>query len=363
VTAPYLPRTLLLYGHRDGPAYWRILAPALELVRRGYPVNAYHMQDSRSHPEAAVYDVVVMTRLGWKPEDWLGGITWIRGMQALGKTIIYETDDDVFSPAWLQQARIVKPERMDVLHLQDAEYRVKALRLCDGAITTTPRLAMLLADYTDAPVVVVPNAIDWTGWRACCAQGTRPFPDGVLIGWAGGLRDDADLAPMAEAWRRIAARFPEARFAVVGYLAPCLLAAVPRDRLAAADWLPLDLYPLGWHGWDVACCPLADTGFNVHKSPIKAFEAAAAGAAVVASPPVYGRVLEPGRDGLLATTPDEWEDALARLVQDAGLRQRLARRWAGRVEREFSLQASWSRWPAAWMAIRNAARARRLAAG
>ena len=55
----------------------------------------------------------------------------------------------------------------------------------------------------------------------------------------------------------------------------------------------------------MAWLPLADTGFNRMKSDLKFVEAASHGLAVVASPVVYGGSVQPGKTGVLVTTPAE----------------------------------------------------------
>jgi glycosyltransferase involved in cell wall biosynthesis len=358
--AEALPRTLYLYRQQDGCFYWRVAAPCQMLFARGYPVLWMNIEDDRAEVIARQSEVVVMTRFGYQPGDWLGGLRWLAQRRAQGNTLIYETDDDIFSDAFLAQARVMAPDRPAALLREDARYRRKTLQACDGVVVSTPRLATLIRSYTDRPVLVVPNAIDWEGFRGPWAQTRPPFArehGAVVIGWAGGKREAGDLLPLAAAWRRIAARYPETCFVVAGWLAPCLLEAVPRERLAACDWLPVAVYPRAYAGWDIGCAPLEDKPFNHMKSTCKILEYGAAEAAVVASPTVYGGTLRDGRDGLIAETADEWEAALARLVEDAALRRRLVRAWGRRVEREFSLAGQLARWPAAWQAIREAARA------
>jgi glycosyltransferase involved in cell wall biosynthesis len=132
-------------------------------------------------------------------------------------------------------------------------------------------------------------------------------------------------------------------------------AQVPRERIRAIDWLPLEAYPLGLREIDVACCPLADAPFNRCKTPIKAWEAAACGSAVVASPTVYGPTLTHGEDGYLCATKEEWLGALERLVEDATERRRVRDNLRRRVATACSLEGNAWRWPAAW--ARLAARA------
>jgi glycosyltransferase involved in cell wall biosynthesis len=359
-----LPRVLYLTGQRDACAYWRVLAPATALVARGYPVRVFDTFDDRAAAVARQVDVLILPRHGWEPADWLAGLRWFADRRREGLTILYETDDDVFSEAWVTQGQAVRPDRPRALLAQDGVQRIKALQQCDGVIVSTPRLATLVRTYTRAPVVVVPNAIDWATWRATCVQGLPPWgadPRQVVIGWAGGKRDEGDLRPVAEAWARIARRYPATRFVVAGWPAPCLTGAVPSDRLRCAAWLPIDVYPTAYKGWDIGCAPLEDKAFNFYKSPIKCYEAAAAGAAVVASPVVYGSVIRHGRHGLLARTAAEWEAALARFVTDPRFRRGCAARLAARVERRYSLAANLSRWPASWAYLHAQARARQAA--
>ena len=113
-------------------------------------------------------------------------------------------------------------------------------------------------------------------------------------------------------------------------------------------WLHPEDYPKGLLGIDIGCCPLDDHPFNRSKSPIKAWEYALSGAAVVASPTVYGKVIRHAANGHLASTAGEWEHALAyllerpknRAVQAENLKRDVLERWALRKN-------SW-RWPAAW---------------
>jgi hypothetical protein len=106
---------------------------------------------------------------------------------------------------------------------------------------------------------------------------------------------------------------------------------------------------------------VADEPFNHAKSVIKAYEAALAQAAVVASPTLYGGLIEPGRTGYLASTVDDWEGALVDLVERPAIRAQVARRLERKVEREHALDANLWRWPAAWQRIAEAAVERRRA--
>jgi len=356
------PSMLAIVGDRTGPSMWRVFQPFKRLEERGYPCG----WDFKSAPllgqVAPAFDGYVLARMSWPLSERVFAASWFAMLRRAGKTTVYECDDDLFSPALstraveLGQAAGRSAEQLE----EDRQSRLWTLRQCDGATVSTQRLATLVRTLTDRPVVVVPNAIDVPWFRGVLRQARRTVP-GPAIGWAGGQRPDRDVAAMAEAWCRIAAADRRVTFVIQGYVPPVLMAAVPADRLVVLPWLPLERYPAGLVEVDVACCSVADEPFNRHKSPIKAYEAALAGSAVVATPTVYGGTIEHGVMGYLAETADEWERALSDLVARPAHRAIMARRLLRRVERDWSLAENLWRWPAAWAQIAEAAGARRRA--
>jgi glycosyltransferase involved in cell wall biosynthesis len=101
-------------------------------------------------------------------------------------------------------------------------------------------------------------------------------------------------------------------------------------ELAAADigisWLPDDLWSRG-------------------KCGLKVLQYMAAGLPVVANPVgVQAEMVVDGETGFLATTPQEWAEAIGRLTYDPALRQRMGQAGRERVEREYSVEAGARRW-------------------
>lgn len=196
-------------------------------------------------------------------------------------------------------------------------------------------------------MAVAPNAIDVEWFTAVQRHGTRPV-EGLTIGWAGGNRPDGDLREMAVAWGRIAERHPAVTFMVIGHQPAVVSEYVPEHRLKRLPWRPQAEYPLGLVGVDIGCCPLEDRPFNRCKTPIKAWEYALSGAAVVASPTVYGTVIDDLVNGYLATSADVWEECLSILVENAEKRTDMARRLRRQVLERWSLRRNYRRWPEAW---------------
>jgi hypothetical protein len=59
-------------------------------------------------------------------------------------------------------------------------------------------------------------------------------------------------------------------------------------------------------------------------------------------------VIEPARNGYLASTADEWEHALSVLLELEEARRSMALTLERDVRRRWSLEANLWRWPAAW---------------
>jgi glycosyltransferase involved in cell wall biosynthesis len=345
---------LTITGVAAGSEYWRVWAPARALQAQGYPA-AYQPRTASPPADLDRYAAVVWARLLWARDQYAAARDWRDDLHRRGLAVLYELDDDALSPAHTQQAAVRCPQLTAAEIEQQRQDRLYALRLCDGVTVPTPALAKVVEQYTDRPVVVVPSATPWASWRAECRQGAG-YGDGLTIGWAGGPRHDADFTELAEAWGRIAARYPAVRFVVIGYCSPLIQAAVPAGRLTRVRSLPIDLYPRAYKGIDIMCCPLADTEFNRCKSPIKAFEAAAAGCAVVASPTVYESVCRKGIDGLVVESVAGWTVALGGLLREPETRQAFADSWAARVRTRHNLDVDASMWPRAWGRLIGAAR-------
>lgn len=352
-----MPRVLFLIGDETGCSMWRVFQPCLELQKRGVFAHWKHKDDPETVSTDFVaripfnFDAVILPRISWPNHE--DGERWINALHRSGVAVIYEIDDDVFSPSIVgRQYAVHDEERAKGLAQleKDRLDRTACMQLCDGVTVTNRRLATIVRQYTDKPIVVVPNAIDTRWWRAVLRGARRVVPP-LTIGWAGGARYPEDLTQVAEAWSRIAARYPEVTFVVQGHMAEVLIHAVPEGRCRRLTWLPLEEYPRGLLNIDIACCAVAPKLFNTAKTPIKLWEFTMSGAVCVVSPTLYGPVAEDGEDCLVAESADEWEAALSLLIDQPTLRKHLWRNQRRRVAAEHSLEANWWRWPLAWQAI------------
>ncbi|MFN3590968.1 MAG: glycosyltransferase, partial [Thermaurantiacus sp.] len=94
-------------------------------------------------------------------------------------------------------------------------------------------------------------------------------------------------------------------------------------------------------GMDIGIMPLDDTPWSRGKCGYKLVQYMACGLPVVASPiGVNSRLAIDGVTGFLATSEQEWEAALSRLLADPALRARLGAEGRRLVEREYCLQVT-----------------------
>lgn len=90
--------------------------------------------------------------------------------------------------------------------------------------------------------------------------------------------------------------------------------------------------------FDVGIMPLVDGPFERGKCGYKLVQYMAGGIPVIASPVGVNRhIVEPGINGYLAASTDEWLDALRSLIRDEGLRSRLGKAGRRKAEEMYNL--------------------------
>ena len=91
--------------------------------------------------------------------------------------------------------------------------------------------------------------------------------------------------------------------------------------------------------------PLSDDQWSRYKCGLKLLQYMAIGIPGVASPVgVNASIVTPGVDGYLANRSEEWEAALAGLLEDAALRQAIGMRARQTVVEKYSIAANLPRW-------------------
>src|SRR5205823_14767783 len=138
---------------------------------------------------------------------------------------------------------------------------------------------------------------------------------------------DRDLLEAADAVSAMLERYEFVRLLVVGDLRLSPEFSSLHDRITELPFQPWYRLPEVLGDVDVNLAPLErGNPFTESKSCIKYLEAGLVGVPTIASPRSdFRRVIEHGRNGLLAETPEEWRAALTELGSSADRRRALGR--------------------------------------
>jgi glycosyltransferase involved in cell wall biosynthesis len=334
-----------------GDAHWRMVRPYVRLKEAGVDAAICWLGPDMMPTAPVAGRVVVLQRVIVGGSEDAARI-WVQRLRDAGAlAVVFEIDDDELTGANIDHLAATQPiSQADRAELErQREALILTLRACDGATVSTDPLADVVRRYTDRPVITVPNAIDVEWFRNRLAP-RAAWAEYLTIGWAGWRRPDVDLAPMAEAWARIARRYPDVRFVVAGHQPDVIYRQdIDLDRIIRLPIAALDDYPT-MHQVTIGCCAVADSPFSRCKSNIKLWEYVLAGAAVVGTPLLYGDCMIPWHHAVAETT-DQWETALSVLIEHADYRRLARHDLRAHVLAEHSLTDSLDRWANAYGAI------------
>ncbi len=193
----------------------------------------------------------------------------------------------------------------------------------------------VLADYArrHSPdpdrVVLLPTVVDTTLF----VPRAKPPSEEITIGWIGTPRNTVYLefvwAALAEAGRRD----PRIHYVFVG-ADPF---PVGGTRVEFRPW-QLSREVADIQDFDIGLMPLPDDEQTRGKCGIKLIAYMACGLPTIASPVGANcDIVADGESGILASSPDEWIEAILRLAQDAALRRAMGASGRRLVEARFSL--------------------------
>jgi glycosyltransferase involved in cell wall biosynthesis len=165
------------------------------------------------------------------------------------------------------------------------------------------------------------------------ARGGRPLE----LVWIGSSSTLKGLESQRALWERLGEATPGLRLRVV-----C-------DRFP--DFQGIEVVPVPWTEaseaaelarGDVGVSWLPDDVWSRGKCGLKVLQYQAAGLPTIANPVgAHAEMIEPGATGFLASTPDEWIDAVRAARADPDLRARMGRAARSRIESHYSI-AAWA---------------------
>lgn len=262
------------------------------------------------------FDVIWLYRAAWP----VGPALLERFMARTGVPVIVEFDDAIFLTDTTAENR-----RWGFLKCAGKTDEI--CQLSSHVVVGNP----YLADYSrrfNPNVTVIPTTIDTDTYPAR-AEYTEPST--VVVGWSGSKTTVAHLSTVNEAIRKVASQ-ASVRLHVVG---------TPEYRLEGVE-----TYAAPWSSstevgelsrFDLGIMPLPDDEWARGKCGLKALQYMAMGIPTIVSPVgVNTEIISEGRNGLLASTQEEWCEQMLALVRDRRLRERLGRAGRQTVETTYS---------------------------
>jgi glycosyltransferase involved in cell wall biosynthesis len=183
----------------------------------------------------------------------------------------------------------------------------------------------------NAQVSVIPTVVDASRYAYLPPAASAEC---LTIGWMGTRSTSPYLFDIAPVLRQLGEVFPgKIRFRMYGD--PQLQLPVPNYE-ARPFSLESEIEDL--RRINIGIMPLPDNEWTRGKCAFKAIQYMALGIPTVSSPVgMASEIIKHNVNGLLANTPGEWFEALARLMRDAELRRRLAEQGRKTVEAYYSL--------------------------
>jgi glycosyltransferase involved in cell wall biosynthesis len=333
-------KILFLTSGRIAPATRFRVLPYLPYLRRA----GHHCVVRHSHPPKYEHYPWLGWRLSQRARRAVRqlnlGEAWLRRFD-----VVYVErelfDDD--SAALEERFRRIAPALVldvdDAVFLRHPDKYAALARMADTVIAGNAALA----DYTrplNPRVTVAPTSVDLDRYQPAAPRVIVPGSP-IVIGWTGTSSNLHHLQLVAGPLRQLAERHSLELRVIADDPAP-------RERI---DFGPL---PVRFRRWspqseiaDLAAChigimPLADAQWERYKCGLKLIQYLALALPAVASPVgVNSTIVAHGENGLLATSEEEWYDALDRLITDCALREQLGRAGRTTVEGGYSVQANY----------------------
>ena len=334
---------IMMLKDKGGCGYWRMVLPARYMDRKGIYID---ITDSGVKFESLMeYDTIFVQRL----HDW-DSFYLLERLKKVGKRIIYDIDDDLFSIPESNPAHkmIGRNEQMAV---------VECMKLADVVTTTTEVLQKRLAGVLDGVVpIVIPNAIEIEGWIPTPLTGNH---DGLKrIFWQGSSTYEEDWKECFEAVEHIMKQRIDVRLVLMGFLPVCVRDKMNeahfRGRIEHLESLDPEAYfrIIKHIRAEVGLAPLAYNNFNQAKSNIKWMENSMIGMPTVSSDVgVYN--FDGGVEGFKCETTEEWIDAIQTCLDNSFSRVGMVENARKRIRGELDIRNIAKIWKSVLCGVAN----------
>jgi glycosyltransferase involved in cell wall biosynthesis len=328
---------LLISGGVGDSARYRTRHVAEELNSHDFVARATAQDHTGLLRSVERFQVFVLHRTLMTPKL----AQFIARAKALGKTLIFETDDLVYDPAYLVHMDYWR--EMNTLERKLYEHGVGGEILADPyvevATTTTSFLAKKLREQ-GKQVFIVPNRLSeqdvvWASAALQQKQETSNPPSAIhhsatiRIGYLSGTPShNKDFATITETLMKLFETYSTMRLVLTGPLDTDSALNQYADRIERVPFVPREELFKNITSLDINLAPLEiGNPFCEAKSELKFFEAGiVAVPTVAAATETFRTAIADGVDGFVASTTEEWCEKLSRLIEDVELRKTVGER-------------------------------------
>jgi len=290
-------------------------------LQKGWIVGKGMIKRIRDVLQARNFDYIFVQREAFM----LGTIAFEKLFKRSGAKLIVDFDDAI----WLPQVSTSGVNNR-FLFLKNPKKTDQLLAIADQVVAGNAYLAEH-ARLFNSQVTVIPTTIDTTVYTPC------PKPKGVVnIGWSGSVSTLDHFKTVLPALNVIKLQYNEhVQFTVIGdgrYRNEGL-------GIAGKNWqLATEIAEL--QQFDIGIMPLPDDDWSRGKCGLKGLQYMALAIPTIMSPVgVKSDIIQSGKNGLLASTTEEWVHALSSLIEDQMLCQKLGDAGRLTVEKNYSVAA------------------------
>jgi glycosyltransferase involved in cell wall biosynthesis len=284
-------------------AVWRTLICGLRLCR-----------------QAGDFDLLFIQKVILPPP-----VRWL--LKRRRRPLLFDFDDAIFTTEVRQRNWLAAWKQR-----RNTKGMPAMLRLADRAVVENEYTGDFAARHCPA-VTTITGPIDTERYHPAPrnAEGNR-----VVLGWIGSATTLPYLDLIEEPLRRLVARFPRLQLRVIGAVA----VDIQGISVEASPWA-LESEVRELQSFDIGLMPIPDDSWTRGKGGYKLLQYMAVGLPVVTSPVGINRqIVRHDVNGFWATTPEEWEEYLARLIENPQLRTAMGEKGRASMEAEYALAPS-----------------------
>jgi len=319
-----IPKIAVISGVQGDTRRYRAFHLREQLLLSGVDCRYGHITSPQTERLFRTSNILILQRVTWNRHVE----RLLREAKQRGTLILADVDDLIFLPEsyrWIDSPDFADPIRLG-LYQENLKRNRETLLRCDGIIASTDFLAHQ-AQQILKPTWVHRNGFSLEMWAHAlsvysASQFNREIK--VILGYASGTpTHDNDFALIRPVLQRLLNEYPHLHLYLVGHIRPGESWNGVEDKIHHLPFVPWRDLPKILARFSVNLAPLrVDNPFSQSKSEIKFMEAALVRVPTVASPTsAFQYAIRHGENGFLAATPEEWEENLRLLIENATLRR------------------------------------------